>query len=87
MVLVPLVCGMWAATGVDATMGGTCRAVGRPDMLRMCGAGIFTVHCGVIVVWLLGCFLFTNQGRFFRCGATRLAGGGADELIAKTCGA
>jgi hypothetical protein len=45
-------------------------------MLRMCGAGIFTVHCGVIVVWLLGCFLFTNQVRFFRGGATRLAGGG-----------
>jgi hypothetical protein len=65
MVLVPLVCGMWAATGVDATMGGTCRAVGRPDMLRMCGAGIFTVHCGVIVVWLLGCFLFTNQAAVF----------------------
>jgi hypothetical protein len=82
MVLVPLVCGMWAATGVDATMGGTCRAVGRPDMLRMCGAGIFTVHCGVIVVWLLGCFLFTNQGRFLGA-VPRDSRAGADELIAK----
>ena len=66
MVLVPLVCGMWAATGVDATMGGTCRAVGRPDMLRMCGAGIFTVHCGVIVVWLrIGVFSVYESGAVF----------------------
>ena len=53
-------------------------------LLRMCGAGIFTVHCGVIVVWLLGCFLFTNQGRFLGA-VPRDSRAGADELIAKTC--
>jgi hypothetical protein len=65
MVLVPLVGGMWAATGVDATMGGTCRAVGRPDMLRMCGAGIFTVqwwcHCRVVI----GVFSVYESGAVF----------------------